>query len=82
MTGFFEDVLKAGDTGTNVDFVGTVLHPESLLKKLLQNPRYDVMPVYQSIMEWSQHEDLWEKWREIYRDIDLKDRAGKAKRLL
>jgi len=75
---FFEDVLKAGDTGTNVDFVGTVLHPESLLKKLLQNPRYDVMPVYQSIMEWSQHEDLWEKWREIYRDIDLKDRAGKA----
>lgn len=75
---FFEDVVKAGDVGTNVTFVGTVLHPESLLKKLLQNPRYDVRPPYKAIISWSEREDLWEEWRKIYRNIDDMDRQVKA----
>ncbi len=66
---FFEDVTKAGDTGTNIEFIGTVLHPDSLLKKVLNNPAY-VGRIYQSVISWSEREDLWNKWREIYNNKD------------
>lgn len=77
---YFEDIGKAGDTGTNFEFVGTILHKDSLLSKLLVNPRYDSLPPYQSILSWSEREDLWNKWREIYRDIDNPSRQVDALR--
>lgn len=74
---FFEDVTKAGDTGTNIDFVGTVLHPDSLLKKLLRNPAYKGM-TFKSIIQWSEREDLWDKWRTLYRNVDDSENLTKA----
>lgn len=71
---YFEDIGQAGDTGTNFVFVGTMLHRDSLLAKLLANPRYDSRPPYKSIISWSEREDLWNKWREIY---DNKDNAAR-----
>lgn len=76
---YFEDVSKAGTAGvTNFDFVGTVLHKEGLLKKILANPRYDSLPPYKAIISWSEREDLWEKWREIYNNIDNVNRMTDA----
>lgn len=66
---YFEDVGKVGDTGTNFDFVGTVLHKDALLSKLLRNPAYDGK-IYKAIISWSEREDLWNKWREIYTNWD------------
>jgi predicted phage terminase large subunit-like protein len=76
-TWFFEDVTKAGDTGTNIELVGTVLHPDSLLKKLIHNPAYSGR-LFKSIKSWSEREDLWEEWRKIWRNMDDPDRMEKA----
>lgn len=76
---YFEDVTKAGDDpvngagGTNFDFVGTVLHRDSLLAKLLKNPAYEGRK-YKAIISWSEREDLWDQWRTIYRNIDNTNR--------
>lgn len=74
---FNEDVQKCGDTRTSIEFVGTVLHKDSLLAKLLSNPSYKSKK-YQAILSWSDHEDLWEKWRKIYRNIDNVNRTIEA----
>ena len=74
---YFEDVTNAGDEGTNFDIVGTVLHRESLLSKLLKNPKYEAS-FYKSIISWSEHEELWEDWRKIYRAIEDPQRIDKA----
>lgn len=80
---YFEDVTKAGDEpvngqgGTNFDFVGTVLHRDSLLSKLMKNPRYE-SKLYKAIISWSEREDLWNKWREIYRDLNNPNRLVEA----
>lgn len=76
-TWFFEDVTKAGDSGTNIEFVGTVLHKDSLLAKLLKNPAYSGK-IFQAIKSWSERQDLWDKWGEIYRDISNADRLEQA----
>ena len=76
---YMEDVTKAGDDavdgegGTNFDFVGTVLHRDSLLAKLLKNPAYEGR-TYKAIISWSENEELWEKWRVLYRNIDNPNR--------
>lgn len=80
---YFEDVTKAGDEavdgdgGTNFDFVGTVLHRDSLLSKLLKNPAYEGT-LYKAVISWSEREDLWNKWREIYRDLNNANRMIEA----
>lgn len=74
---FLEDVTKAGDTGTNIELVGTVLHKDSLLAKLMRNPAYKSR-LYKAIISWSDREDLWNKWREIYRNIDNQNRLTEA----
>ena len=74
---YFEDVTKSGDTGTNFEFVGTVLHKDSLLSKLLKNPAYKGV-TFKAIISWAEREDLWEDWRKIYRDIDSPTRIEDA----
>lgn len=74
---YFEDIGKVGDTGTNLEFVGTVLHKDSLLSKLLKNPAYDGK-VFQSVISWSEREDLWEKWRTIYIDKSVETHRDDA----
>ena len=66
---YAEDIGKVGDTGTNIEFVGTILHKDSLLSKLTKNPAYESR-VYRSILSWSERQDLWDKWSEIYRNLD------------
>ena len=74
---FKEDITKAGDTGTNIEFVGTVLHKDSLLAKLLKNPAYSGK-VFKAIISWSERQDLWNKWSDIYRDISNESRLEEA----
>lgn len=74
---FFEDVTKAGDTGTTIDFLGTVLHKDSLLSKLLKNPSY-TGKTFKSITRWSSRMDLWKQWEDIYIDISNENRLADA----
>lgn len=74
---YFEVVSQIGDTETNIEFVGTVLHRQSLLVELLNNPGYNTR-LYKSIISWSERQDLWEKWKSIYTNLDDQDRAQKS----
>lgn len=74
---YTEDFGKVGNQFTNIEFVGTVLHPDSLLANLLENPQYDSKK-FKAIISWSKNEELWEKWREIIRNKDNDNRMEDA----
>lgn len=74
---FFDVVCKIGDENTNVEFIGTILHDQSLLAKLLKNPGYQAK-LYQAVISWSEREDLWNRWTEIYTNLDDVERKAKA----
>ncbi len=72
-----EDVAKVGDNKTSIEFVGTILHRDSLLNKLIRNPAYK-SKTYKSIIEWSKRDDLWRKWEELYIDLNNPERMEAA----
>lgn len=74
---YFQVISQIGDTLTNIDFIGTILHRESLLAKLLKNPAY-TGKLYRAIISWASNEKLWDEWRMIYTNIDNEHRARDA----
>lgn len=66
---YFQVISNIGNENTNIEFIGTVLHHESLLMHLLQNPAYDGK-LYKAVISWSEREDLWNEWRKIYTNLD------------
>lgn len=70
------DVVKSGDENTNIEFVGTVLHRDSLLKNLTQNPLYD-SKIYKAVKSWSTRPELWEQFRKLLYNFEV----GKEERL-
>ena len=80
MQEWFKDVVgKLGSPKTNYSIVGTVLHERSLLKSLIENPRYKSR-MYKAIISWATNKKLWDEWTEIYTnfDLDKDDRQKKA----
>ena len=73
----FQVVSKLGDTKTNIKVIGTILHPESLLAKLIVNPAYNGK-IYKAVISWSSRQDLWEKWTKIYTNLDNPDRVKES----
>lgn len=74
---FKEDLTYLGAPDTNLHFIGTVLHPESLLCNLLKNPNYSGK-IYKSVINWSEREDLWQKWEEKYVNLSNLSRFDDA----
>lgn len=62
---FDKAVSKAGDTYTDIVYIGTILHYDSLLSNVLKNPRYKVRK-YRAVNSFAVNEKLWEKWESIY----------------
>ncbi|MCB9858471.1 MAG: phage terminase large subunit [Phycisphaerales bacterium] len=63
-------LLKAGHPETNVVVVGTILHHDSLLAKLV-DPRIQrgwLGRTYKAVEAFSERPDLWEAWSSIYHD--------------
>lgn len=80
MLDWYNDVVsKIGDEQTNIEFVGTVLHQKSLLKHLLKNARYQTRQ-YKAIISWSEREDLWNQWKDIYCNLDDDNRLENAEK--
>ncbi|RKJ49658.1 hypothetical protein D7Y05_08135 [bacterium 1XD42-54] len=65
---FDKAVLKAGDTYTDVMYVGTILHYDSLLAGKLQNPGFKSRK-YRAVIADSAHLELWEAWEKIYTNL-------------
>jgi len=75
---WYRDIIsKIGDTKTNIEFIGTVLHRKSLLRSLINNAKYRSRE-YKAIITWSDRPDLWEKWKAIYCDLDEDQRQDLA----
>lgn len=72
----FGAVLKAGTRYTDVFIVGTVLHPESLLMKAINNTGF-TSRIFRSIIAYSESK-LWDTWEAIYTDLSNPGRVTAA----
>lgn len=61
-------VSKAGDTYTDIMYIGTVLHYDSLLSNVLKNPRYKAK-TYRAVISWAEDAKLWEEWEALYTNL-------------
>lgn len=75
---FKNAVSKAGDTYTDIIFIGTVLHYDSLLVKVLNNASYRAVK-YQGVISWAKNQSLWDAWEVIYGDLSNDDRKEDSK---
>lgn len=76
---FKQVVSKLGDEKTKIEVIGTILHKQSLLATLLENPAYRSSK-YQAIVKWSERQDLWDRWQKIYYEVDNIDREEDAEK--
>lgn len=65
---FEKAVSKAGDTYTDIVYIGTVLHYDSLLNNVLHNPRYHAKK-YRAVISWAANQSLWDEWESIYTNL-------------
>ncbi len=74
---FKKAVLKLGlaDDSLDVVVIGTVLHYDSLLARLLKNAFWEAK-VFRAVVTWPARMDLWDKWEEIY--LNQGDKAAEA----
>jgi predicted phage terminase large subunit-like protein len=73
-------VLKSGTTTTNVVYVGTIHHYDSLLAKFTSENEYPGWEkrIFRSIISYSERLDLWEVWKKIfYRKEQYEGENGK-----
>lgn len=75
---FFGAVSKAGDRYTDIVFIGTALHYDSLLMRLLKNPAYRALR-FQAVERFSDSH-LWERWQALYTDLNDAERQVTAQR--
>lgn len=73
---FTKAVSKAGDYYTDIIYIGTLLHYDSLLARVLKNPRYKAKK-YKAVISFSNSEH-WETWEKIYTELDNEFREEDA----
>ncbi len=56
--------LGAADDSMDVVIIGTVLHYDSVLARLLKNPLWHSAK-FKAVIEWPSRMDLWDKWEEL-----------------
>lgn len=75
---FNKALLKAGTPRTNVIVLGTALHRECIIMRLVKTVPGWKRKEFKAIEEWPTRMDLWAEWEEIYCDIDDADAPDKA----
>lgn len=75
---FYKAVSKAGDTYTDIVYIGTLLHYDSLLAKVAANPEY-IAVKYQGVISFSNNEADWDAWERIYTDLSNPNRQQDAR---
>lgn len=56
--------LGAADDSMDVVIIGTILHYDSVLNRLINNPLWKSRK-FRAIIDWPHRMDLWDKWEEI-----------------
>lgn len=75
---FNKAVSKAGDTYTDIMYIGTILHYDSLLSKVLANPGYRTVK-YRAVISEAHDQKLWEEWERIYTNLFDEEHAKNAR---
>lgn len=75
---FDKAVSKAGDTYTDIMYIGTILHYDSLLNNVLQNPRYKTKK-YRAVISEAANTKLWDEWESIYTNLFNENHEEDAK---
>lgn len=65
---YYKAVSKAGDTYTDIMYIGTILHYDSLLSNVLKNSEYETK-TYQAVISEADNRALWEQWEGIYTNL-------------
>lgn len=73
---FNKALSKAGAETTDIVVIGTIIHYDSLLAKLLKNPVYD-SKIYRAVIQFS-NSPLWDEWEKVITDIDNLNRLKDA----
>jgi len=74
---FDKAISKAGDEKTDIIVIGTILHYDSLLSKLLRRPGFKTKK-YQGVISES-HSGLWAEWERLYTNLDDINRVETAR---
>lgn len=71
-------VLKSGTSNTNIIFIGTIHHYDSLLAKFTSLDMYQGWKkrIYRSVISWPDNIHLWEEWKNIF--CNKKDHEGES----
>lgn len=75
---YYKAVSKAGDTPTDICYIGTLLHYDSLLAKVMENAGYTARK-YQGVIQFSNKKGLWEEWEKIYNNLEEEKREENAR---
>lgn len=73
---FFKALMKIGQPDTVYIVVGTILHHESLLQKLLDKPGWKGRK-FRAVIRWSPSK-RWEEWERIFADISIGKEQAEA----
>lgn len=65
---YYKAVSKAGDTYTDIVYIGTLLHYDALLANVAKNPEYKAVK-YQGVISFAKNTELWDAWERIYTDL-------------
>lgn len=74
---FYKAVSKAGDTYTDIVYIGTLLHFDALLANVAKNPSYKTVK-YQGVISFAKNTALWDAWEVIYTDLGNDARQEEA----
>ena len=76
---FTRTVLKAGARKFSIVAIGTLLHPDSLLSRLIRPHEFPdwTKDTFKAVIHFSENKDLWEKWKNIlYARDDFEGEVG------
>lgn len=65
---FNKAVSECGDSYTDIVYIGTMLHYDSLLAYVCTRPNYSVLK-YRGVISFATRTDLWDAWEAIYTDL-------------
>lgn len=74
---YFKAVSKAGDDYTDILYIGTLLHYDSLLANILKNPGYKSVK-YKAVISFANNQGLWDMWKDIYTDLENPNREEES----
>ena len=74
---FYKAVSKAGDTYTDIVYIGTLLHFDALLANVAKNPSYKSVR-YQGVISFATNGELWDAWESIFTDLSNDNRQEDA----